>query len=122
MGSVYYANNGEEISLDKEIGRGGEGPVYSVQGRVADVAKIYSKRLSSEDHEKLLLMVSNPPTDPSYSANKHRSIAWPSSVLYADRHKSQFAGFVMPRADLKVFKKALVYMSPDDRQIGRAHV
>jgi len=116
MGSIYYTNTGEDICLDKEIGRGGEGPVYCIQGRPSDVAKIYSKRLTSEDHEKLLLMVSNPPTDPSYSANKHRSIAWPSSVLYADRHKSQFAGFVMPKVDWTVFKKALVYMSPDDRR------
>lgn len=116
MNTVYYTDKGGQIQLDKEIGRGGEGPVYSIAGSSSECAKIYSKKPSADDHEKLYLMVNNPPQDPSYSANKHRSIAWPFLMLYADSKRTQFAGLVMPKVNLKLFKKAIVYMSPDDRR------
>lgn len=116
MNAIYYTDKNVPICLDKEIGRGGEGPVYSIQGSPSECAKIYSKKLSVDDHEKLRLMVNNPPLDPSYSSNKHRSIAWPSAILYADAKKTQFAGLIMPKIDLKIFKKAIVYLSPDDRR------
>ena len=59
-------------------------------------------------------MVKNPPSDPCYKPKInqiHRSIAWPSSILYANRGNTQFAGFVMPKLDLKMFSKALLYIN-----------
>lgn len=114
--SIYYTENSEKIQLTHEIGRGGEGPVYAIQGSPLECAKIYSKNLSHEDHKKLIVMAKNPPSDPAYDSRKHRSIAWPSAILYADSKKTQFAGFVMPKIDGKIFKKALNYLDPSDRR------
>ncbi len=114
--SIYYTENDEKIQLTHEIGRGGEGPVYAIHGSPSACAKIYSKNLSHEDHKKLIVMVKNPPSDPAYDSRKHKSIAWPNAILYADSKKAQFAGFVMPKIDGKIFKKALHYLDPSDRR------
>lgn len=116
MSIIYYTNEGKQICLDKELGRGGEGPVYSIQGIPSICAKIYSKQLSSDDYEKLSVMVRNPPQDPSYSYNKHRSIAWPGALLFTDPKMTRFAGLVMPKIDLTVFRTAFAFISPDDRR------
>lgn len=116
MSSTYYTDTGNTIHLDKKIGSGGEGDIYLIHGYTSEVAKIYKKQQSPTIHRKLLTMVQGPPHDPTVNGpTKHRSIAWPSEILYLDRQKTQFAGFVMPRIDLKVFKKILIYLSPEDR-------
>mgnify|MGYP001557864345 FL=1 len=43
MNTVYYSDKGKQINLDKEIGRGGEGPVFAIKGEPSDCAKIYFK-------------------------------------------------------------------------------
>ncbi|MHC4184290.1 MAG: protein kinase domain-containing protein, partial [Planctomycetota bacterium] len=61
-------------------------------------------------------MVQNPPHDPTVNGpTRHRSIAWPSDIVYSDRQKTKFAGFIMPRIDTKVFVKLLYYIDPRDR-------
>ncbi|MBC8550814.1 MAG: hypothetical protein H8D23_14310, partial [Candidatus Brocadiales bacterium] len=116
MSNIYYTDTDNTIHLGKEIGRGGEGKVYLVHGYLSDVAKIYARQQPPEIHRKILSMVQNPPHDPTVNGpTKHRSIAWPSDILYLDRQKTKFAGFIMPRVDMKVFVKLLYYISPDDR-------
>lgn len=117
MSSTYYTDTGNTIHLDKKFDRGGEGDVYLIHGYTSDVAKIYKKQQSSDIHRKLLAMAQNPPHDPTVNGpTKHRSMAWPNEILYLDRQKTQFAGFIMPRIDIKVFKKILIYLSPEDRK------
>jgi serine/threonine protein kinase len=46
---------------------------------------------------------------------KHRSIAWPTELLHADPQKRCCVGFVMPRIEMKMFQKALLYLDPSER-------
>ena len=116
MSNIYYIYSGTTINLDREIGRGGEGACYLIHGYPSDVAKIYLKQQPPEIHRKILAMVQNPPHDPTVNGpTKHRSIAWPSDILYSDRQKTNFAGFIMPKIDMKVFRKILNYSNPKDR-------
>lgn len=114
--STYYTDSGNTIHLGSQIDKGGEGTIYLIQGYPSEVAKIYTKFQPPEVHRKILAMLQNLPHDPTINGpTKHRSIAWPSDILYLDRQKKQFAGFMMPRIDMKIFKKILNYISPDDR-------
>jgi len=115
MATIAYLEDGRSISLTDEIGRGGEGAIYSSPSDILECAKIYLKSAPPETLTKLSLMVSNPPSDPTYALRKHRSISWPSALLYKSSAKSEVAGFFMPKLDLKVFQKALLFIDPQDR-------
>lgn len=115
MKTTYYTDAGVSVRLGQELGRGGEGAILEVEGTPSACAKIYSKKLSGEYHHKLVRMVDNPPSDPAYDSSKHRSIAWPEVLLYADKRRQDLAGFTMPKIDGKLFKKALSFIDPGDR-------
>lgn len=112
MNSFCYTDKGQKIELAGEIGRGGEGTIYAIQNNRAACAKIYNTKISTAAYKKISLMAQNPPQEPS---RQHRSIAWPSALLYAGANMSQCVGFLMPKVNLKVFKKALNYFDPNDR-------
>ena len=40
MGQVYKTSSGKNVTLDRLLGGGGEGEVWTVQGRL-EVAKLY---------------------------------------------------------------------------------
>jgi serine/threonine protein kinase len=116
MENYYYTEKGLKIHLGPELGKGGEGIIYSLDTAPLECAKIYTKTISSEEQRKIELMVENPPSDPAYlSPQKHRSIAWPSALLYSDSSRSEFVGFVMPKVEQKIFKKALNCFEVTDR-------
>ena len=116
MSNIYYTTSGNTIHLDREIGHGGEGLIYLIRGYPSEVAKIYIKQQPPEIHRKILAMVQNPPHDPTVNGpTKHRSIAWPSDIVYGDRQKTKFAGLIMPKVDTKAFKPILKYFEPDLR-------
>lgn len=116
MPGKFYKANGSSILLTNEIGSGGEGRIFTIDGHPSHVAKIYHKQPSFEHQEKIMSMVQNPPVDPTINGpTKHPSIVWPNDVLYANIQKSQFAGFIMPRIQTKAFKKIVTYLSPDER-------
>ena len=85
MTTIVYRADGHRDELGAELGRGGEGAVYTVRGNDLDCAKLYHKPLAPDTARKLHLMVENPPHDPAFDTLKHRSIAWPSATLFADR-------------------------------------
>ena len=90
--AAYRTSAGKSITLEKQLGSGGEGEVWTVQGRL-EVAKIYHPRIIIPEHErKLKAMVANPPVD-EMRVKGHVSIAWPTEVLYLGE---KFAGFLMP--------------------------
>lgn len=113
MPSVYYDHMGKTIQLGQQIGAGGEGPVYIVQGKHQDCAKIYYKP-THERHQKIEAMLRSAPTDPTLHSG-HRSIAWPSAALYEDSQKNRFAGFLMPIIDMKTFIPVLNCFDPEER-------
>src|SRR5436309_859920 len=95
MTQTYYTQADEPVRLGQEIGKGGEGSVYAVEGRALECAKIYNKPPSADTANKLLVMVDFPPDDPTWVSRQHHSIAWPLAVLYPDAGKSAPAGFLM---------------------------
>jgi len=115
MTAVVYTEKGEQLTLTAVIGKGGEGTIYASPRDPLECAKIYLKPGSDQTHKKLCLMVQNSPVDPTYQVRKHRSISWPSGLLYQDVSRTTFVGFFMPKIDLKAFQKALVYIDPSDR-------
>jgi len=92
----YTTSVNHTIRPIQELGRGGEGIVYALEGGSDTVAKIYHPSLrNSERERKLRAMIKSPPHDATRRLSPpHVSIAWPVDILY---EQGAFAGFVMPR-------------------------
>jgi hypothetical protein len=96
MGQVYTTSSGKSVTLEKRLGGGGEGEVWTIQGSL-EVAKIYLPQAVKPKQEyKLKAMVADPPVDEMRVKCGHVSIAWPSELLYQG---SRFAGFIMPMVE-----------------------
>jgi DNA-binding helix-hairpin-helix protein with protein kinase domain len=80
---------GAPVHLGKELGRGGEGAVYEINGRPDSVAKIYLKPKPSGNDEKLAAMAAM--ADPKLLS----LAAWPTSTLHGPSGST--LGFVMPK-------------------------
>lgn len=52
-GPLLWTSGGERIMLGRELGRGGEGAVYEVDGKPDHVAKIYLSKISGDRVAKL---------------------------------------------------------------------
>jgi DNA-binding helix-hairpin-helix protein with protein kinase domain len=87
----YVDQNGRRLSFERELGRGGEGAVYSICGDSNSVAKVYHD-YDAEKSDKLGAMVSR--------ANSQLGAvtAWPTRLIY-NAATRRFAGFLMPRVD-----------------------
>ena len=85
----FYDHERNPILLGEELGRGGEGSVYTIEGDTTNVSKIYHKPVDNEKAEKLQLMVGN-------SRDLANFTAWPSTTLH-DQPGGKIKGFVMPR-------------------------
>lgn len=72
---LVYTSNGSPLRLGREIGRGGEGVVYEIEGRAEQVAKLYLSPVDSQKTAKLQTMVLKQ-TDALT-----RLAAWPSDIL-----------------------------------------
>jgi DNA-binding helix-hairpin-helix protein with protein kinase domain len=72
---LVYTSNGSPLRLGREIGRGGEGVVYEIEGRAEQVAKLYLAPVDSQKTAKLQTMVLKR-TDALT-----RLAAWPSDLL-----------------------------------------
>ena len=92
---TVYDSAGRKIILSKELGKGGEGSVFSIEGVSNFVGKIYHNPVSSDKEEKLQWM----------AANKCHQLlkvtAWVTETLY-ERFGGQIVGFIMPAVRAKV--------------------
>ncbi|MCB9151727.1 MAG: hypothetical protein H6641_23475 [Caldilineaceae bacterium] len=86
---LVQTRNGQNITLDQEINRGGEARIWSVQRAPQQLAKLYFAP-TAQHEAKLHAMLANPPRQP----RDHAAIAWPSEMLYQE---NRFVGFLMPR-------------------------
>lgn len=97
--SIYFGMNGIGYRMGTQIGVGGEGTVYAVQGTQL-VAKIY-KQVTPENEGKLRYMVQHPiPQVVDQYGNLILKAAWPQDLLY-DGNRN-FIGYVMPRIEAGV--------------------
>lgn len=103
--SFYTYSRRTRIELSKEIGRGGEGAVYSVQDNDGIVAKIYNTRPSDKKIKKLLIMIS------MKSAALQEIAAWPIDAI-VDEHGG-FVGIIMQ----KILSRSQIHKlyTPSDR-------
>jgi len=110
---ILVDSSRRRISIDKQLGSGGEGAVYGISNDSTLVAKVYHQRPTPLAVEKLTAMV-------SFANPQLLSLAaWPKILVYDERTRD-VAGFVMPRMQncepiqslynplqrLKVFPKA----------------
>jgi len=109
---TFSDDSGRSISLDHQLGSGGEAKIYAVSGHDAQVAKIYLVG-SPERSAKLRAMVSSPPADPT-AGQGHVSICWPKSLLL-NRAKA-CVGFLMHRVDYSTHREVFHFYNPQSRQ------
>jgi DNA-binding helix-hairpin-helix protein with protein kinase domain len=82
-------SHGRTVRLGREIGRGGEGVVFEIDGDTS-VAKLYLQPLSQEKIDKLTLMASQ-------ASDGIRGIAaWPTELL-REASRGTVQGFLMPK-------------------------
>lgn len=110
---IAYDGNGNKYKMDYTGRCGGEGCIYRIQKERSECAKIYhQEKITRELHEKISTMVNNPPNDPMLNKG-HRSITWPSTILYNE--KTDFIGYKMPYLDPKIFEESNRYYTKSDR-------
>lgn len=82
--------NGRTIQLDRQLGSGGEGAVFTLRNNTSLVAKVYHSFPNAQTVEKLTAMerLANP--------RLLGLAAWPQGLLYEARTR-QLIGFLMPR-------------------------
>lgn len=85
---TYYDNRGNTVVLEKELGRGGEGAVFSISGNSQLVAKIYHEPPGSEKAEKLARMLE------LQDERLVKVAAWVTGTLH--ERDGKVAGFLMP--------------------------
>lgn len=108
--SRLFNEKKEPIQLFNELGKGGEGSVYSTN-LSGIVAKIYKKdKITREKYEKLKLLISKPVT--------YEGICYPKNLLFNEL--GEFVGYTMPQAEGKelrhflfVPKKVFEMRNPD---------
>lgn len=90
MTTQYIDNTGQQISLGKLIGKGGEGSVYEIAGDKHFVAKIYHQSVTTEKATKLAAMTAiGKPEIMAFAA-------WPRATLHQSDRRSTW-GIVLPR-------------------------
>jgi DNA-binding helix-hairpin-helix protein with protein kinase domain/cytochrome c-type biogenesis protein CcmH/NrfG len=85
----FYNSQGDVLTLGKELGRGGEGAVFTILERSDAVAKIYHEPISADKSEKLRQMVA------LQTDKLLRLSAWVTDVL--QNEAGETIGFLMPR-------------------------
>jgi DNA-binding helix-hairpin-helix protein with protein kinase domain len=83
------ARDRTKIALGQELGRGGEGAVFALPGRPAEVAKVYLAPPAPAKLDKLTAMAA------TASPAIVKIAAWPTDLLLDSRGVAK--GFVMPR-------------------------
>lgn len=91
---IYYNSRGIKVELTTELGKGGEGSVFSLAGDVNTVGKIYHKPPSSDKSEKINWMATN------NNEQLLKVAAWVIDTLY-DKPNGKLVGFLMPAIKAK---------------------
>lgn len=91
-GLKIYTSDNRQLILDQEIGRGGEGSVWSIAGTASVAAKFYHRELLPDQARKIEAMCR------VKTENLLRIAAWPIARLSL-RAEGQPEGLLMPRVN-----------------------
>lgn len=99
--AIYYGQYGTKYVTVKQLGAGGEGTVYTVEGYKEIVAKIYKTTKFKDSNEravmerKLKAMIA---MKLPYVVDGVARVAWPQDILYEN---GMMVGFTMPKIHTK---------------------
>jgi DNA-binding helix-hairpin-helix protein with protein kinase domain len=108
-GTIVYSADNQSLVLGEEVGKGGEGSVWSVESNPSVVAKFYHKGLTAEQARKVETMCR------LKSDGLLRVSAWPLTTLRA-RSSDSSDGFLMPR--IKGYQEAHLLYTPKSRRVS----
>ncbi|MFL5356326.1 helix-hairpin-helix domain-containing protein [Archangium sp.] len=92
MSQTFFFNaRGERLALGPELGRGGEGAVYTLPREPQRVAKVYLSAPPAEQARKLQWMAEHAPP------GVEKLAAWPLELLHEGRAGGPVRGFTMAR-------------------------
>ncbi len=95
----FRGKSGAIYRLHDEIGNGGEGIVYGIEGDNSLVAKIYKPEKFFNERERATIenkLVAMTEKNLKYKFSGHIKLTWPQDVLYKGE---KCVGFVMPRIE-----------------------
>ena len=90
MAKAYVSGKGSLVKLGRELGKGGEGSVYEIEGVDSQVAKLYHRPLDSKKQAKLSYMAA------TVDEKLLRYAAWPIETL-REKMNGPVVGFMMPK-------------------------
>src|SRR3984957_2289283 len=105
-GLRIYTSDSRELILDQEIGRGGEGSVWSISGTTSIAAKFYHRELAPDQARKIEAMCR------AKTEKLERIAAWPIAMLSANSREPR--GLLMPRVN--GYRAAHLLYSPKSRR------
>ncbi|MCL2165192.1 MAG: hypothetical protein FWH55_12600 [Oscillospiraceae bacterium] len=89
MSTYQGSNNQSYTTIEPPLGKGGEGSVYTIQGKPSLVAKVFTAGFRTETKKrKLLAMLSKPMSS--------QTVAWPQDVIFEN---GTFVGYTMRKLD-----------------------
>ncbi|MDL0088685.1 hypothetical protein [Campylobacter gastrosuis] len=97
-GSTVYDENKNAILILDEISAGGEGIIYSTNTEY--VAKIYKKEHNTQHKFQKLKLMLDTPFDCF-------GVCYPTSLIYNTNSKSEFVGYLMPKANGTELQKSI---------------
>ena len=106
-GSTIYTDDDRPLVLGSQIGKGGEGSVWSITSEPEQAAKFYNKGLAADRVLKLEAMCR------LKSENLLRIAAWPTTILKASA-SGQKVGLLMPR--VTGYQEAHLLYTPKSRR------
>lgn len=110
----YRLDSREPLTLERQIGGGGEAVIYTIRENTKIVAKVYHKPTASRVR-KLRAMLENPPLRLT-GAEDHVPIAWPQNLIYDDRNYC--VGFTMMHIKAVNSVELSQLYNPQDRRLN----
>lgn len=103
------------MTAGTRLGTGGQAEIWTVAEDSTLAYKRYKRHHATpEIHQKLIVMTSNVPADPTHRIG-HPSIAWPIDVVLDE--DGSFQGFVMPRVDNSIALPLFRFYNPLARSL-----
>jgi len=106
-GQRIYTSDNRQLILDQEIGRGGEGSVWSISGTTSVAAKFYHRELAPDQTRKIEAMCR------LKTENLLRIAAWPMAML-GGKAAGEPQGLLMPRVN--GYRAAHLLYNPKSRR------